>query len=227
MSCILVIDDEQRIAAFVSRALRAHGLPSETVCSGEEAIAAIRGGRFSLVILDLMMPRVDGVDVLRAAHDLERPPRVIVLSAMGDVATKVRCLELGASDFIAKPFALPELLARVRALVARRRRAPAELVCVGMLTLDVPFRRADWAGQPLRLSAKEFALLLELATEPGAVRTKRDLLARIWEFPNNVRTRTVDTHASRLRRKLTAAGAPVEVVQNVWGEGYRLGITGG
>jgi DNA-binding response OmpR family regulator len=97
-------------------------------------------------------------------------------------------------------------------------------VHVGRLSIDVPHRRAQWGGQPLALSAKEFGLLLELASDPGAVRTKRDLLYRVWEFPGSVRTRTVDSHASRLRRKLIAAGAPRELVQNVWGEGYRLEV---
>src|SRR6476659_1716565 len=203
MSCILVIDDEQRIAAFVSRALRAHGLPSETVCNGEEAIAAIRGGRFSLVILDLMMPRVDGVDVLRAAHDLERPPRVIVLSAMGDVATKVRCLELGASDFIAKPFALPELLARVRARLREPGAGGAMPVLhAGGIVLDTERRTADAGHGPVELTAREFALLTHLLRNAGEICTREELLDAVWSYAHDPGTNIVDVCVRRLRAKL-------------------------
>ena len=218
MSCILVIDDEQRIAAFVSRALRAHGLPSETVCSGEAAIAAIRGGRFSLVILDLMMPRVDGVDVLRAAHDLERPPRVIVLSAMGDVATKVRCLELGASDFIAKPFALPELLARVRARLREPGAGGAMPVLhAGGIVLDTERRTADAGHGPVELTAREFALLTHLLRNAGEICTREELLDAVWSYAHDPGTNIVDVCVRRLRAKLGP-----DRIETVRHAGYRV-----
>jgi len=218
MSCILVIDDEQRIAAFVSRALRAHGLPSETVCSGEEAIAAIRGGRFSLVILDLMMPRVDGVDVLRAAPDLEPSPRVIVLSAMGDVATKVRCLELGASDFIAKPFALPELLARVRARLREPGAGGAMPVLhAGGIVLDTERRTADAGHGPVELTAREFALLTHLLRNAGEICTREELLDAVWSYAHDPGTNIVDVCVRRLRAKLGP-----DRIETVRHAGYRV-----
>jgi DNA-binding response OmpR family regulator len=218
MSRILVIDDEQRIAAFVSRALRAHGLTSETACSGEEAIAAIRSERFSLVILDLMMPRVDGIDVLRAARDLERPPKVMVLSAMGDVATKVRCLELGASDFVVKPFALPELLARVRA----RLREPGAggvmpVLNAGGIVLDTERRTADAGHGPVELTSREFALLTHLLRRPGETCTREELLDEVWAYAHDPGTNVVDVCVRRLRAKLGP-----DRIETVRHAGYRV-----
>jgi DNA-binding response OmpR family regulator len=203
MSRILVIDDEQRIAAFVSRALRAHGLATETVRNGEDALAAIRSGRFALVVLDLKLPGVEGVDVLRVARDFERPPRVIILSALSDVATKVRCLESGASDFLAKPFALPELVARVRA----RLREPGlggsmPVLHAGGIVLDTERRTADAGHGPVELTAREFALLTHLLRKAGETCTREELLDGVWSCAHDPGTNVVDVCVRRLRAKL-------------------------
>src|SRR5262249_22080956 len=130
--------------------------------------------------------------------------------------------ERGADDYVKKPFGMAELVARVRAVVSRRRRSPTETLRVGDLVVDVAARRAFLGTVELRLAGKEFALLVELAAEPGAVRTKQELLQRVWDCPSHVRTRTVDSHASRLRRKLVEAGASGDPILNTWGRGYRL-----
>jgi DNA-binding response OmpR family regulator len=218
VASILVIDDEQRIAAFVSRALQAHGLATETACGGEDALSAVRSGRFALLVLDLMMPGVDGFALLRAARALERPPRVIVLSAMSDVATKVRCLELGASDFVAKPFALPELVARVRVRLREPGAGGAMPVLhAGGIVLDTERRTADAGAGPVSLTAREFALLAHLLRKGGEICSREELLESVWSYAHDPGTNVVDVCVRRLRAKL--GHASIETVRHA---GYRI-----
>ena len=148
---------------------------------------------------------------------------MLVLTARTEEVDVLRGFDRGADDYLRKPFALPELIARVHALLARGRRVHAD-IRVGELLLEPAARRASWGGAELPLSGREYDLLLELARDPGAVRSKADLLREVWRMPATMRTRTVDSHASRLRRKLVAAGAPSDPIVNEWGRGYRLEV---
>jgi DNA-binding response OmpR family regulator len=218
MAPILVIDDEPRIAAFVARALEAHGFAVESAIGGAEALARVRDGRYALVVLDLMMPGVDGIEILRAARALERPPRVIVLSARSDVAAKVRCLELGASDYVTKPFALTELVARVRA----RLREPGPggsmpVLQAGGIVLDTGRRTADAGDGPVELTAREFALLSHLLRRAGQVCSREELLDAVWSYSHDPGTNVVDVCVRRLRSKL--GRHRIETVRHA---GYRV-----
>src|SRR3954447_19706703 len=160
MARVLVIDDEPKITDFVARALSANGLAVDTANDGAHGLELARNGQYDLVVLDLMMPGVNGMGVLRGTIEARPQQRVLVLSALSDVDSKVRCLELGAADYLTKPFALAELVARVW---ARLRQPGAEsadgLLRAGGLTLDPHRRTADSGAGPVTLSAREFLLL--------------------------------------------------------------------
>jgi two-component system OmpR family response regulator len=218
MPSVLVIDDEPKITEFVSRALATNGLSVESTHDGESGLALARSGRFDLVVLDLMMPGVNGYGVLRSVTQADPGQRVLVLSALSDVATKVRCLELGAADYLAKPFALAELVARVW---ARLRDAPtshdAGLIRAGSVTLDAQRRTVDAGAGPIDLTAREFLLMKHLATRAGVVCTRADLLAEVWGYSFDPGTNVVDVCIRRLRTKLGH-----DVIQTVRHAGYRI-----
>jgi DNA-binding response OmpR family regulator len=197
---ILVIDDEPNILRFVSRALRGHGFEVDCAADGLRGLEMIRTGGYGLIVLDLVMPGVDGVATLRTMMAAKPEQPVMVLSALTDVESKVRCLELGAADYVTKPFALEELLARVRA----RLRRPASPV-------------ANAGEGDVVLSAREFELLLFLMQRAGTVCPRDQLLAEVWDTPFDPHTNVVDVYVRRLRRKLGPNA--IETFRNV---GYAL-----
>jgi DNA-binding response OmpR family regulator len=215
---VLVIDDEPRIAEFVSRALTANGLEVTSATDGAVGLSLADAGRFDLVVLDLMMPGVSGHGVLRSLMRERPQQRVLVLSALSDVGSKVRCLELGAADYLVKPFALAELVARVW---ARLRDGDARdedgLIHVGRLTLDSHHRTADRGDGPIPLTAREFLLLKHLVANAGDVCTRVELLEEVWGYAFDPGTNVVDVCIRRLRRKLGN-----EVVETVRHAGYRI-----
>jgi two-component system copper resistance phosphate regulon response regulator CusR len=218
MPSILVVDDEPRIASFVQRALTAEGFRVDTADDGVKALKMAKSGRYELVVLDLLLPGVDGVTVLRGIIDHYPEQRVLVLSALGDVESKVRCLEIGASDYLCKPFALSELLARVR---ARLRQAPApapdRFLRVGPVALDLLRRVADTGRGPVILSEREFSLLQYLMRQDGEVCSREQLLAEVWNVSFDTGSNVVDVTVGRLRSKL--GDDAIETVRNV---GYRI-----
>jgi two-component system copper resistance phosphate regulon response regulator CusR len=216
---ILVVDDEPRILRFVVRGLQAEGYELHSAETGTEGLRKALQGQYDLVILDLLMPGLDGASVL---HRLvaERPRQaVIVLSCLTATATKVRCLEAGAEDYLAKPFSMDELLARVRArLRAAAGRSTTSLVG-GRLRLDLIRREADSGAGPVPLSEREFLLLRELMRHPGRVVSKQRLLSAVWHYHFDPGSNVVDVYVSRLRAKLGAA-----TIATVRGEGYRIAV---
>jgi len=215
---VLVIDDEPKIADFVSRALSANGLVVDTATDGARGLELARSGRYDLVVLDLMMPGVSGMGVLRGTIEALPQQRVLVLSALSDVESKVRCLELGAADYLTKPFALAELVARVWARLRLTTPASSDgLMRAGGLTLDPHRRTADSGGGPVSLSAREFLLLKQLAVKAGEVCSRAELLEEVWGCSFDPGTNVVDVYIRRLRAKLGAA--VVETIRNV---GYCL-----
>jgi two-component system, OmpR family, response regulator len=218
MPKVLVIDDEPKIADFVSRALSANGLVVDTSTAGAEGLELARTGQYDLVVLDLLMPGVNGMGVLRGTIEACPQQRVLILSALSDVDSKVRCLELGASDYLTKPFALAELVARVW---ARLRQGGAEsadgLLRAGGLTLDPHRRTADSGDGPVALSSREFLLLKHLALNEGEVCTRAELLEEVWGCSFDPGTNVVDVYIRRLRAKLGRA-----VVETVRHAGYTL-----
>jgi two-component system, OmpR family, response regulator len=217
---VLVIDDEPKIAEFVSRALAANGLSVRSAPDGAAGLLMLEHERFDLVVLDLMMPGVSGQGVLRMLMRDRPQQRVLVLSALSDVASKVRCLELGAADYLVKPFALAELVARVW---ARLRDGDARdedgLIHAGGVTLDSHRRTADCGGGPIPLTAREFLLLKQLLANVGEVCTRAELLEEVWGYSFDPGTNVVDVCIRRLRTKLGD-----DVVETIRHAGYCIPI---
>jgi DNA-binding response OmpR family regulator len=214
---ILVVDDEPRILRFVVRGLRAEGYEVDSADTGTDGLRKALQGRFDLVILDLLMPGLDGASVL---HRLvaERPRQaVIVLSCLTATATKVRCLEAGAEDYLAKPFSMDELLARVRARLRVAAGRPVTSLVAGRLRLDLIRREADSGAGPVPLAEREFLLLRELMQRPDQIVSKQRLLSAVWRYHFDPGSNVVDVYVSRLRAKLGAA-----TIATVRGEGYRI-----
>jgi DNA-binding response OmpR family regulator len=232
---ILLVDDEQTIAALVRSRLEREGFAVRVAADGAAALAALAEGGFDLLLLDVGLPGLDGFAVLRklraAGHDLP----VIMLTARADEGDRVVGLELGADDYVVKPFSPRELAARVRALLRRtaeatRLRAQVEAqgapAALAPLQVDAARRRVTFLGQPLDLRPREFDLLALLAAHPGQVFTREALLRQVWGA-EEYDARTVDVHVRRLRAKLAAVSPETEVIRTEWGVGYGLTVDDG
>jgi DNA-binding response OmpR family regulator len=216
---ICVIEDEQVIANAVAARLKAEGFEVETAADGPAGVALCERVRPDLVVLDLMLPGLDGLEVCRRVQR-DRPVPVLMLTARGEEADVLVGLGVGADDYMTKPFSPRELVARIKALLRRveRRPAPAgEATVVGAVELDPETRKVTVAGEPVHLTPTEFDLLRVLAARPGAVLTREQLLAEVWGWRDGSGTRTVDSHIRGLRRKLGP-----ERVRTVHGVGYAL-----
>lgn len=218
MPRVLVVDDEPRIVSFISRALTSEGLGVDGAHDGRRALELARSRRYELVVLDLLLPGLDGISVLQGILDFRPEQRVLILSALSDVDSKVRCLELGASDYLPKPFALAELVARVRARL-RQPEAPAapRLLSAGRVTLDLLRRVADAGSGPVSLSEREFLVLQYLIRKSGEVCTREELLSEVWGYSFDPGSNVVDVYVGRLRSKLGA-----DIIETVRNVGYRL-----
>jgi two-component system, OmpR family, response regulator RegX3 len=216
---VLLVEDEEAIAEPLADRLRREGYAVTWVGNAADAIAA---SEHDLVLLDLRLPDRDGFEVCRELRARSGVP-IIVISARGDEVDRVVGLELGADDYLVKPFGIRELLARINAVTRRTgERAPASTVIrIGALTVDGEARRALLGGDEIDLTAKEFDLLAALAARPGAVVSRRRLLDEVWDGRHNLATKTIDVHVASLRRKLGDPGW----IQTVRGVGFRLRAT--
>ena len=215
---ILVIEDEPRILAFLARGLEAEGFMVDGARDGPTGVRRASERRYDLVILDLLLPKLDGLSVLRSLQ-AERPELpVVIVSARSDLGTKLRGFELGACDYVSKPFSFDELVARVRAQLRRGRPEEPSVVQAGALSLDVTRRQARWGEVVAELSDREFRLLHHLVLHEGEVVSRESLLADVWGYHFDPRSNVVDVCVRRLRRKL-GAEAPIETVRH---GGYRL-----
>ncbi len=214
---ILLVDDEPRIRDFISRALETAGYAVETACNGAEGFRRAMAGDYDLIILDLIMPDMDGRVILAQLLRERREQGVLVLSCLADVTTKVECLELGAQDYLTKPFSLAELLARVRVRLRDDSHPLNEVLRVGDLVLDVGRLEANIGNGPVPLTRLEFLLLRELMEHVGQSVGKGQLLASVWGYDFDPGSNVVDVCVRRLRSKLG-----FELIKTVRGEGYRL-----
>lgn len=216
---ILVIEDEQRILAFLSRGMEAAGFTVHGCRDGAQGLARAVGGDYDLVVLDLLLPRLDGLSVLRELRAQRPALPVVVLSARSDIATKLRGFALGANDYVAKPFSLAELIARIRAQVRRAGGADEGTVLhAGPLKLDVARREACIGDSVCALSDREFRVLHVLVQHPGEIVSRESLLSDVWGYHFHPGSNVVDVCVRRLRQKLGPA-APIETVRHA---GYRL-----
>ena len=221
---VLVVDDEPTVREVVQRYLERDGYQVEAAADGTTALDALAARPFDLVVLDLMLPGVDGLEVCRTIRE-SGTTAVIMLTAKGDEADRIVGLELGADDYVVKPFSPRELVARVRSVLRRTRsgeqRVPGP-TRVGDVTVDPGTREAWVAGRPVELTVREFDLLAFLARHPRQVFTRAQLLARVWDYTWFGETSTVTVHVRRLREKLEEDPSNPLRVQTVYGVGYRF-----
>jgi DNA-binding response OmpR family regulator len=225
MKTILVVDDEPKIADLARDYLEHAGFTVRIAADGQAALTSVRRDRPDLVVLDLGLPGLDGLDVTRAIRRDSNLP-VIMLTARDDELDKLLGLELGADDYLTKPFSPRELVARVRAVLRRVDNAAdsgaAELIRAGDLTLDLPRMRADLAGRTVDLTPTEFALLAAMARQPGRIFTRSQLLDAVHGVAFESYERAIDTHIKNLRRKLEPDPRRPVLILTVYGVGYRF-----
>ena len=199
---ILVVEDEARLARQIASALTEAGHDPIVVHDGERALREATGTSFDLIVLDIVLPRMDGFDVLRHLRAQHVPSRVVMLTARGEVKDRVAGLQLGADDYLPKPFAMPELVARVNALGRRYPEAPALNLRVADLTFDLANHEVHRGTRRIDLSARELTLLKVLMREPGRTFTRTELCERVWEHEHEYDTKLVEVFIGRLRRKI-------------------------
>ncbi|MCI0571387.1 MAG: response regulator transcription factor [Myxococcaceae bacterium] len=227
MTRILIVEDEQDLAGLVEYNLRLAGFETEHAPTGAAALARARANPPDLVLLDLMLPDLAGTDVLRMlkAEPPGRRPAVVVVTAKGQEADRVAGLELGADDYVVKPFSVRELLLRVKAVLRRgiEDEEAGGLLTAGDILLDTGKHEVRVKGEPVVLTALEFRLLRTLLERPERVQTREVLLSDVWGIQAEIHTRTVDTHIKRLREKL---GPASDIIETVRGVGYKLAVRG-
>lgn len=219
---LLLVEDDPDLRTFLADNLSADGFEMLLAGSVREGLRMARATAPSLAVVDVGLPDGSGLDLIGPLRDADPAQRVLILSGHADELHRLRGLQRGADDYVAKPFSYPELLLRVRALLRRGAPRGAEMrrLRIGPLEFDPPSRSVRVRGHAVELSAKEYALLRALAADPTRVFTKEELLRDVWNWAATGTTRTLDSHACRLRRKLGVAGD--SFVLNVWGVGYRL-----
>jgi two-component system copper resistance phosphate regulon response regulator CusR len=221
---ILLIEDEARIADFVQRGLESSGYKVDVAGDGKTGLAKIHDLDYDLLILDLMLPDTDGLSVLEKVKNRKVSPAVLILSARGGVDDRVRGLEMGADDYLVKPFAFVELLARVKALLRRGQSTPERLV-VGDLTMDCLKRRVVRASEVIDLAPKEFAILEYMMRNRGKALSRTMIVEHVWDMEYDGLTNIVDVYIRHLRSKIDD-NFPVKMIQTVRGTGYMLSGSG-
>jgi DNA-binding response OmpR family regulator len=219
---ILVVEDEKKIATFVQRGLKECGFVVDVVHRGDEALDIILDHPFDAVVLDIMLPGRDGLSILRVLRERGNCVPVLVLTARGEISERVEGLNLGADDYLAKPFSIDELVARVRALIRRNSSETLHRYRVNDLTLDLATRAVRRGSRRIDLTAREFSVLECLMRSPGRVFTRTQLCQHVWEYHFDPESNLVDVYIQRLRRKVDD-GEPVKLIQTVRGAGYRIG----
>ena len=218
---LLVVEDERRLARILAEGLREAGYLVEVAFDGVEGQALALTGEFDVIILDLMLPRRDGLEICRELRRRQVDSAILMLTARDAVEDKVRGLDCGADDYLTKPFAFPEFLARVRSLLRRGVRARSQVLTVADLEVDTVRREVRRAGQPIRLTAKEYAVLEYLTHNAGRVLTRDQILAHVWPSDYDGYSNTVDVFIRYLRRKIDDGREP-KLIQTVIGSGYTL-----
>ena len=222
---ILVVEDEPAVARGVKDALGFNGYSVEVAGNGEEAYRRARDEAFDLIVLDLMLPGMNGLDVLSKLRREGNGAQILVLTAKGTEADRVQGLDLGADDYVVKPFSVKELVARVGAHLRRRTReaGAAEKVQLGCAEFDFAARKCTREGEPVPILPKEIDLALFLVENRGRVVSRDELLLKVWEYPvSGIRTRTVDNYVMKLRQKVEPDPARPRWILTVRGKGYRL-----
>lgn len=225
---ILVVEDNDPLATLIARRLGELNFDVKIASDGARALLEARTGSFSLIILDLTLPRIDGLTVCRHIRRLDSYPPIIMLTSRAAEADRIAGLESGADDYLTKPFSFSELCARVSAMfrridgIARARSDHAGLIARGGLVIDASRHRVTVRGRRIELTVKEFELLSHLARHPGRVFSRSELLQRVWGGGFDGYDHTVNTHINRLRQKIECDPHNPDLLRTVWGKGYKL-----
>lgn len=220
---ILVVDDDPAISEMLTIVLSAEGFDTIAVTDGALAVETATREQPDLILLDLMLPGMNGIDICRAIRQHSAVP-IIMLTAKTDTVDVVLGLESGADDYVNKPFKAKELVARIRARLRRTDDEPGELLTVGDLTIDVPGHTVKRGGEEISLTPLEFDLLLEMARKPRQVHTREELLENVWGYRHASDTRLVNVHVQRLRAKIEKDPENPQIVLTVRGVGYKTGL---
>ena len=224
----MVVEDDPDIAQMIALCLRNEGFEVAVEHDGESGLARLKQHKHHLLVLDLMLPGVDGLYVCREVRSMPEYLPIIMVSAKATETYRVLGLELGADDYLSKPFSLPELAARVRAVLRRmdaaeeRAATLAGVIRRGTLVIDPVAREARLSGEPLTLTSREFDLLLFFARHPGRVFNRMELLNQVWGYAHDGYEHTVNTHINRVRNKIEAHPARPAFLLTVWGVGYKF-----
>jgi DNA-binding response OmpR family regulator len=223
---VLIVDDEPGIIRLIAMYLEREGFQTNSARTGAEALDIVSRGAPALVVLDIMLPDIDGWEVCREIRRMSDVPIIMLTAREGD-EDKIVGLEIGADDYVTKPFVPRELVARAKAILRRARAAPAPdaanvVLDFGALTIDIAKRDVRLDGEPITLRAKEYDLLVELARRPGVVYTREKLLQDVWGYDFYGDSGTIDVHVRRLRAKLNDSSTNPRFIETVWGVGYRL-----
>jgi len=233
MKRILVIEDDADIGDMLGINLRDEGFEVEIATDGAKGLGRVKSQPYDLVVLDLMLPGIDGLEICREIRRMPRYQPIVIISAKTTETQRVLGLELGADDYLPKPFSILELIARIRALfrrveaMERESQAKAGVVACGPLNIDPLGHTVKLDGRPVSLTAKEFELLLFFARNPGQVFSRLTLLDRVWGYAHDGYEHTVNSHINRLRAKIERDPAQPEFIQTVWGVGYKFADFGG
>ena len=220
---ILVVEDSERLRRSLARGLRQEGHAVDVAADGPEGLAFLDSYEFDVLILDLMLPGLDGLEVLRRLREADNPVHVLILSARDQVEDRVRGLEMGADDYLVKPFAFDELCARLQALVRRRHGAKNPCLQIGPLWLDTNRKEVRRGDRPIHLTPTEFALFQTLALRPGRVFSKHQLVDQLYHSEAEVSSNVIEVLISGLRKKIHIPGEP-PVVQTRRGHGYLIDL---
>jgi two-component system, OmpR family, response regulator len=220
---LLVIEDETKIARLLKKGFQAKGYQVDTCIDGESGLEQAKSGKYDAIIMDTMLPNRDGLSVLKELRAASVATPVMILTARGDVTDRVEGLQLGADDYMAKPFAMDEVVARVRALIRRVTGESITLYKVGDLTMNLVTREVKRGGRVIELTSREFRLLEHLMRSPGEVVTRTQLIERVWEYHFDPGTNLVDVYVQRLRRKIDD-GEGVKLIHTVRGVGYSVNV---
>jgi DNA-binding response OmpR family regulator len=223
---VLLAEDDAQVARFIRRGLREEQYAVDVAADGEEALFLAQTGEYDLILLDWMLPKRNGIDVLRTLRAQSVTAPVLVLTGRGEVTHKVEGLDAGADDYLTKPFRFEELLARVRALLRRRGDLVPTLLRVGDLELDGLRHRVERSGREISLTNREYALLDYLMRHAGEVVTRTQLSEHVWEQSFDPLSNVIDVHVARLRRKIDD-GFPQRLLQTVRGKGYAIRLPDG
>lgn len=218
---VLVVEDEKKTASFIRKALQAEGHAVDVLHDGAQALAAAAETSFDVVVLDVMLPGRDGLSVVRLMRERNISAPVLLLTARGEIGEKVEGLNAGADDYMAKPFALEELVARVRALGRRSGDTRAVRLRVADLTLDTVTRHVERGGKTIELAPREYLLLEFLMRSPGRIRGRMAIVEQVWDYDFDPGTNLVDVYVMRLREKIDADFEP-KLLHTVRGVGYVL-----